>query len=389
MRCTGQSGSPLMWTLIERKNYKNERHNRSLPYCFLLSLCFVFIKNDKFALLYPELMFESTDFRLLFEKFANQKILIIGDVMIDTYLWGKVGRVSPEAPVPIVSGVIEENRLGGAANVALNVKAMGAVPILCSVIGDDIPGKLFLDLIEEQNLSDIGLVVDNSRITTQKTRVISGNQHLLRVDEETDIFLSRKVQEHFLELINNLLESGGIDAIIFQDYDKGVLTPGVISEVINSADHADVPVLVDPKFRSFNLYKRIRLFKPNYKELVRGLDLDVQKHEIEKISEALISYQKKQEIDTLLVTLSEQGILASRGGTYYHIPAVKREIADVSGAGDTVICVAALCVTAGLDTSATAAISNLAGGQVCEKAGVVPVDAEKLLGECELYFKSS
>ncbi|MCK5137285.1 MAG: hypothetical protein KAR19_15990 [Bacteroidales bacterium] len=334
-------------------------------------------------------MFESTDFRSLFSQFTNQKVLIIGDVMIDTYLWGNVTRVSPEAPVPIVSGVIEENRLGGAANVALNVKAMGAVPILCSVIGDDERGKLFLELMEEQTLSDIGLIVDNHRITTQKTRIISNNQHLLRVDEEMDLFLSKRVQDHFLELIINLLESGGIDAIIFQDYDKGVLAPRVISEVITAADRVSVPILVDPKFRSFDLYRKVKLFKPNFKELLRGLNLDIQKHEIQKISEAVIDYQKKQEIDTVLVTLSEQGILTSGDGTYVHIPAVVRDIADVSGAGDTVISVAALCMVAGLDAPAVAAISNLAGGQVCEKAGVVSVDSEKLLAESLHHFKSS
>lgn len=334
-------------------------------------------------------MFESIDFPELFSQFPNQKVLIIGDVMIDTYLWGDVAGVSPEAPVPIVSGVIEENRLGGAANVALNVKAMGAVPILCSVIGEDYRGKLFLELMEEQNLTDIGLVVDDHRVTTQKTRIISSNQHLLRVDEEMDILLTNRVQDQFLELINNLLESGGIDAIIFQDYDKGVLVPRVISEVINAAEKVLVPVLADPKFRSFDLYRKVKLFKPNYKELIKGLNLDIEKHEIEKLSKAVKRYQKKQEIDTLLVTLSEHGILASQDGTYVHIPAVVRDIADVSGAGDTVISVAALCMIAGQDAATVAAISNLAGGQVCEKAGVVPVDAEKLLAECELYFKSS
>ncbi len=259
-------------------------------------------------------MFRITDFHSLFEKFLNQKVLIIGDVMIDTYLWGNVGRVSPEAPVPIVSGVIEENRLGGAANVALNVKAMGAVPILCSVIGDDERGRLFLELMEEQTLSDIGLVVDDHRVTTQKTRIISGNQHLLRVDEEMDLFLSRRIQDQFLELINNLLESGGIDAMILQDYDKGVLAPRVISELITAAERVAVPVLVDPKFRSFNLYRKIRLFKPNYKELLRGMNVDVQKHDIEKLAEEIARYQEEQQIETLLVTLSEQGILTSRKG---------------------------------------------------------------------------
>ncbi len=174
-------------------------------------------------------MFDTTDFNILFEHFRNQKVLVIGDVMIDTYLWGNVTRVSPEAPVPIVSGVIEENRLGGAANVALNLRAMGAVPILCAVIGDDHRGQLFLELLEEQNLSDLGLVIDEERVTTQKTRIISGNQHLLRVDEEMDMFISSSVLKNFLDLIRDLLQSRGIDAMILQDYDKGVLAPEVIS----------------------------------------------------------------------------------------------------------------------------------------------------------------
>jgi rfaE bifunctional protein kinase chain/domain len=333
-------------------------------------------------------MFYSTDFKSVFDQFTNHKVLIIGDVMIDTYLWGSVGRVSPEAPVPIVSGVIEENRLGGAANVALNVKAMGAVPILCSVIGNDDRGKLILELMEEQLLSDIGLVVDDNRMTTQKTRIISGNQHLLRVDEEMDIFLNKRVQEEFLELIKSLLESGGIDAIIMQDYDKGVLTPRVISEVISASERVAVPVLVDPKFRSFDLYKKVKLFKPNFKELVKGLGLDIKKKEIEKLRNAIQKFQKQQQIENLLVTLSDQGVLTSGHGEHVHIPAVKREITDVSGAGDTVIAVAAICLIAGLSPAEVAAVSNLAGGQVCEKAGVVPISREKLLEECNQHFKS-
>lgn len=334
-------------------------------------------------------MFESIDFKSQFDQFNNYKVLIIGDVMIDTYLWGSVGRVSPEAPVPIVSGVIEENRLGGAANVALNIKAMGAVPILCSVIGDDDRGKLILELLEEQLLTDIGLVVDNNRVTTQKTRIISGNQHLLRVDEEMDIFLNKRIQEEFLELLSSLLESGGIDVIIMQDYDKGVLTPRVISEVISTSERVAVPVLVDPKFRSFDLYKKVKLFKPNFKELAKGLDLDIKKKEIEKLAEAILKFQKQQQIENLLVTLSDQGVLTSGDKGHVHIPAVKREITDVSGAGDTVIATAALCVIAGFSPAEVAAVSNLAGGQVCEKAGVVPVSFEKLLSECNEHFKNS
>jgi rfaE bifunctional protein kinase chain/domain len=288
-----------------------------------------------------------------------------------------------------VSGVIEENRLGGAANVALNIKAMGAVPILCSVIGDDDRGKLILELLEEQLLSDIGLVVDPHRVTTQKTRIISGSQHLLRVDEEMDIFLNKRIQEQFLEIISSLLESGGIDAIIMQDYDKGVLTPRVISEVISASERVSVPVLVDPKFRSFHLYKKVNLFKPNFKELTRGLDLDIRKMEVEKIAEAVQKFQKRQQIENILVTLSEKGVLTTSDGGYVHIPAIKREITDVSGAGDTVIAVAALCLVSGFSPAEVAAVSNIAGGQVCEKAGVVPVSFEKLLAECTQHFKSS
>lgn len=334
-------------------------------------------------------MFDTTDFSILFEEFRNQKVLVIGDVMIDTYLWGNVARVSPEAPVPIVSGVIEENRLGGAANVALNIKAMGAVPILCSVIGEDHRGQLFLELLEEQNLSDLGLVMDEDRVTTQKTRIISGNQHLLRVDEEMDMFINAEVQEKFLDLISDLLESGGIDAMILQDYDKGVLAPELITQLIEKSKKVSVPVLVDPKFRSFHLYKNVKLFKPNYKELKQGLNLEIKKHDTQKLAEAVIKFQQEQEIDTFLVTLSEQGILTSKDKSHVHLPAVVRDIADVSGAGDTVISLAALCLVAGLEASEIAALSNLAGGQVCEKAGVVPVDAEKLLAECREHFKSS
>lgn len=333
-------------------------------------------------------MFESTDFKQVFDQFASKKILIIGDVMIDTYLWGNVGRVSPEAPVPVVAGVIEENRLGGAANVALNIKAMGAVPILCSVIGDDDRGKLILELMEEQLLSDIGLVVDSRRVTTQKTRIISRNQHLLRVDEEMDVFLGKRAQEEFLELISSLLENGGFDAIIMQDYDKGVLTPRVISEVISASERLAVPVLVDPKFRSFDLYKKVTLFKPNFKELVKGLDLDIEKKEIKKLAKAVQKFQAKQQIENLLVTLSDQGILTSSDGEHVHIPAVEREISDVSGAGDTVIAVASLFLVAGHSPAEVAAVSNLAGGLVCEKAGVVPVSLENLLDECKEHFKS-
>ena len=331
-------------------------------------------------------MFEGFDFSAFFERIRNKRILIIGDVMIDTYLWGKVERVSPEAPVPIVSEIVEESRLGGAANVALNVKALGAVPILCSVIGGDEKGSVFLELMEEQNLSDVGITMDDYRVTTQKTRVISGFKHLLRIDEEIENNLSKRVQNSFVEMVLGLIETGGIDAIVFQDYDKGVVTKAIISRVINLSNKMKIPVLADPKFRNFMEYSSISIYKPNFKEFVKGINSDANKTDIKKLVEEGERLRSKQQIDALMITLSSNGVLVVEADGHLHIPAVNREIKDVSGAGDTVISMLALCYSCGMSLRQSAAVANLAGGQVCEKSGVVPVDREQLERECREYL---
>jgi rfaE bifunctional protein kinase chain/domain len=331
-------------------------------------------------------MFEGFDFPGFFEGIRNKRVLIIGDVMIDTYLWGKVERVSPEAPVPIVSEIVEESRLGGAANVALNVKALGAVPILCSVIGGDEKGSLFLDLMEEQNLPDVGITVDDYRVTTQKTRVIAGFKHLLRIDEEIENTLSKRVQNSFVDLVLGLIETGGIEAIIFQDYDKGVVTKSIISRVVGLANKMKIPVMADPKFRNFMAYKSIAIYKPNLKEFVKGVKSDATKTDIAMLVEEGEQLRSKQQIDALMVTLSSNGVLVMEAGGHLHIPAVKRKVTDVSGAGDTVISVLALCYSGGMDFVQSAAVANLAGGQVCEKSGVVPVDREQLERECQEHL---
>jgi len=330
-------------------------------------------------------MFKDFDFDAFFGQLSRQKIVIIGDVMIDTYLWGRVGRISPEAPVPIVSGIIEESRLGGAANVALNIKAMGAVPILCAVIGDDERGDVFLELLKDQQLSDVGITVDDYRITTQKTRIISGNQHLLRVDEEMDILLGKRLEEVFIGLARDLLESGGIDAIIIQDYDKGVITAKVLEEVMEVAVERKIPVLVDPKIRNFHLYKGVKLFKPNFKELKEGLKLETGKDNVEEIGRAAQRLREEKGHEIVMVTLSDKGIVVADQDGIHHIPAVVRDVNDVSGAGDTVISIAALGLVAGLSPSRIAAIANLAGGQVCEKPGVVPVNKLQLIEELQKF----
>lgn len=317
----------------------------------------------------------------LFHSFEKLRVLIIGDVMIDSYLWGKVSRISPEAPVPVVSVNKKEKRLGGAANVALNVQSMGAVPILCSVIGADYEGQLFLDLMQKQKLAPKGILKSRERITTVKTRVMGNRHHMLRVDEEIEHDVTAHETELFLERIAYLLEKQKVDVIIFEDYDKGLITESLIRQVVTMARKLRVPVVVDPKKKHFMSYKGVTLFKPNLKELKEGLKIDFDHTDIRQLEKAVQVLRNRMKIGSALVTLSEHGIYISGKKSKKHLPAHLRNIADVSGAGDTVVSVAALCLAAGLQPEMIAAISNIAGGLVCEKVGVVPIDREQLKEE--------
>lgn len=324
--------------------------------------------------------------REVFKKFEQMNIMIIGDVMIDSYLFGYVNRISPEAPVPIVAVNKRTNRLGGAANVALNIKAMGARPVLCSVIGQDQQADTFQNLLRENNLYSGGILKSKNKITTTKFRVFGNNTQMLRVDEENTDPLNQDDQAIFKHIIAAMMDEQKIDAIVFQDYDKGVISPSLIDFVAKIAAKKNIPLTVDPKKKNFTAYKNLTMFKPNLKELQEGLSLEFDKKDRQKLLEAIRYIHEKQQIDLVLLTLSEDGILISRkneNGTYqeHQLPAHLRSIADVSGAGDTVISLATLCLAAGLSDIETAALSNLAGGQVCEYVGVVPVDREKLLHE--------
>ena len=321
-----------------------------------------------------------------FESFSDYNILIIGDVMVDAYVWGKVDRISPEAPVPIVSCVNRESRLGGAANVALNIKSMGANPILCSVIGNDDKGKEFIELLSEIQEEQDGIVISRHRRTTVKTRFISDNQHLIRVDEEDTHELADEIELEFIAHIKSLTDKHPINAVIFEDYDKGVITKSLIEEITDLANNRGIPVLVDPKKRHYKNYRNVSLFKPNFKEFVEGSNLNLEKGDINGLFAEAKNFQSEMNIGKLLITLSELGVFISNENTYEHIPAVVREIADVSGAGDTVISVATLCLAAGMDAKNIAAISNLAGGIVCEIPVVVPIDKNQLLRESIKLF---
>ena len=320
------------------------------------------------------------------EQISQKRLLVIGDVMIDAYQWGKVERISPEAPVPVVLIQKHENRPGGAANCALNIQALGAEPILCSVIGEDEKGNEFIKMLQDKKISDKGIMRSPNRRTTIKTRIIGNNTQMLRVDEEITENLSDSVSEQFIALIGKIIAKNKIGSVIFQDYDKGVITPLIIEKLIPVFNELNIPIAVDPKKRNFNLYKNVSLFKPNLKELKEGLQIEFDANSIPELSAVVTHLLEQHNVRIVLTTLSEKGIYLScnskdKGRLNMLIPAHVRSIADVSGAGDTVISTAALCLAIGLRGYDIAYISNLAGGLVCEQIGVVPVDKAQLLAE--------
>lgn len=316
----------------------------------------------------------------LFSRFAELNVLIIGDAMLDSYVWGRVERISPEAPVPVVTVTRHENRLGGAANVARNIKALGAAPLLAAVVGNDHSGDAFVGLLEKEGM-DSGGILRSSRPTTVKTRIIGNNHQLLRVDEENDTSLDPELAFSFRQHVLSLIETRPVDVIIFEDYDKGLIDSALIEAIVAGAEKKNIPVAVDPKQRNFTAYKRVTLFKPNLKEIREGLKTEINPSDTGSI---VVADRRLRELlghKISLVTLSEQGIFISDPLQSFRLPAHVRNIADVSGAGDTVISVAALCLAAGTEPALLAMLSNLAGGLVCEKVGVVPVDAGQLLRE--------
>ncbi|MFC5272082.1 bifunctional heptose 7-phosphate kinase/heptose 1-phosphate adenyltransferase [Adhaeribacter terreus] len=319
----------------------------------------------------------------LFDSFDDLTVLIVGDVMIDSYLWGKSSRLSPEAPVPIVNVVKTEKRLGGAANVALNVQGMGAKPLLCSVIGDDLEGADFERLLEEKQLSTEGIVKSVERVTTTKQRIIAGNQQLLRIDSEHETELTKFEERHLLERYEKLLKK--CDVVIFEDYDKGVLTASVIQKLIAAAQKMNIPTVVDPKKKNFLSYVGVSLFKPNLKELKEGLKVEFAEANLEAFEQAAETLQHKLQAGNILITLSERGVFCTDGETKTYIDAHVRSISDVSGAGDTVVSIAALCLARQIPLPLLAGLANLGGGLVCEQVGVVPIDKGRLYEEAREF----
>ncbi|MDX1939513.1 MAG: PfkB family carbohydrate kinase [Saprospiraceae bacterium] len=322
----------------------------------------------------------------IFEAFNQLNILVIGDVMIDRYMTGQVERISPEAPVPVVHLYKREDRLGGAANVALNIKALGATPYLCSVIGKDRDATQMLQLLPDAGLSLKGIAQSKERVTTVKTRILAGSQQLLRVDEENTNDLSEKEAISLLEIVRNILEERTIHVILFQDYNKGVLSPEIIRAIMEEAIKRGIPTAVDPKFKNFWAYKHVTLFKPNLKEIRNQMPEPILA-EAASLHKAAGFVREKLANQYTLITLSEKGLFIDDNGESLLEGTRPRQIADVSGAGDTVISVAALCLALSMDIQEIATLSNLAGGQVCERLGVVPVNKAQLQQEYEIYKK--
>ena len=323
------------------------------------------------------------------ESLEGQNILIVGDVMVDAYMWGNVNRISPEAPVPIVEIQRRERRLGGAANVAVNIQSMGGNPVMCSVLGNDDESKEFLQIMYDHNMDKRGITTSDNRITTVKTRIIGNGTHMLRIDEEMTAPLAATDEQMMTDRLNKIFKTMNISAVILQDYDKGNLTPAVIDHVVELARRKKIITTVDPKHRNFANFHDVTLFKPNLKELKEGLNIEIDESSAEAmkrdLDEAALLLHQRQHIDVVLITLSAKGVYVCdfRQEEPYSliIPAHLRSICDVSGAGDTVISVITMALAAGLDVETAVRYANMAGGIVCEEVGVVPINRERLLSE--------
>ena len=322
---------------------------------------------------------DKTKIDKIFGSPDTKKIYIIGDVMLDRYLLGDVTRISPEAPVQVFDIRNSEYRLGGAANVSFNVRTLGAEPFIIGVIGDDNEGKLLIEAMNKLDIDTGGLLKEKERPTTCKTRVISDSHHLLRIDSESKSDISDETEKKIMTLLEK--NAGEIGILILQDYNKGVLTKNLIYKVTEFAAKNKIKILVDPKFENFFEFQNAYLFKPNRKELEDALGKKIKSPEdIDTFAQELM---EKLNCENIILTLGEQGmmIIEKMNGEIKQekIPTKARKVADVSGAGDTVISTIAVCLARGATLRDAAIISNYAAGLVVEEVGIVPIYKNILL----------
>ena len=312
----------------------------------------------------------------LYNNFEGKRIAVVGDMMLDCYFWGEVKRISPEAPVPVVEIDDEFFRLGGAANVALNILKLGCTPLLFGVIGNDNDGMVFNKILTDNGINTKSIIADKSRPTTAKTRVIAAKQHIVRIDKESKQDIDAKTEEDILSQLES--ESSNLDAIILQDYNKGVLTPSLIENIIALANKKDIIITVDPKFNNFYNYKNVTVFKPNRKETEDALGVRlINDNNISKAGNKLID---KLNAKYVLLTLGENGVALFQkdNDKEKKIPTKARKVADVSGAGDTVISTLTTALAAGADIYEASYLANFAGGLVCGEVGIIPIEKDTL-----------
>jgi rfaE bifunctional protein kinase chain/domain len=323
------------------------------------------------------------DLSQLFGQFDEIKVGVIGDMMLDTYLWGHVERISPEAPVPVVALERRENRIGGAGNVALNLASLGARVAAFSVLGADRDGEQLEALLKAESIDTKYLLTSKQRITTTKARVMGRNQQMLRLDSETTTDLGPGLEDDLLGELRRYLEMERPQVVIFEDYNKGVLTHRVIREAVALCRRHDVVTAVDPKRKNFFSYEGVTIFKPNLKEVKEGLNLLLEEVRLPALQDIHAQLKERLQHQISFITLSEKGVFFQDGEKAAQIPSHLRNIADVSGAGDTVIAVASLVYAATGDVRLMAEVANIAGGLVCEEVGTAAIRKERLLEECE------
>ena len=316
----------------------------------------------------------------LLDASATRRVAVVGDAMLDVYLRGEVDRISPEAPVPVVHVHDRRYALGGAGNVAQNVRAVGATCDLVATIGDDFGGRQICTMLGAMSAS-LGSLVTVNRPTTTKTRVVARSQQVVRVDEEDDADLAGDDVHRLLFAVRNAVAEA--DALVLEDYNKGVLVPQVIQAAMDAARSKEIPIVVDPKYRNFFLYRGATIFKPNRRELesAMGAELDVDH------PDALIATLNRLQAEHLLLTLGDRGmVLVSADGTFKRVPTMAREVYDVVGAGDTVTAYLALILAAGGTPAEAAVIANFAAGVEVGKPGAATVSAEEVIGAYDAFM---
>lgn len=312
-------------------------------------------------------------------NFSNLNVLIIGDVMVDFYLFGDVNRISPEAPVPVVEIASKESRLGGAANVALNISKLGANPILLSMTGRDITGALFLKMLRNEGIKTTHVLQNKNRVTTLKTRIFDDDKQVVRFDEEDTDDVNEAQETLLVKEFRKIMANERIDVIIIQDYNKGVLTKYFVKQILLYATKYEIPVAVDPKAKNFFEYQAIDLFKPNLREFSDSIGYRINPKSIDSLRSGAEELRRKNRFKNLMVTLGSNGIFCFlRDGSSFIVPAKPIKAADVSGAGDTVISIAALAFRQKIAMRETAQLCNKGAAAVCKKIGVAPVALKDL-----------